>query len=274
MSKQTSKIKLSSKIKNLFIQLAKPKTKSELIDTLTDARKSAIIDSQSLGMIDGVLRVADKHVRDIMIPRSHMVMIDIDTPKQKCLDIIIKSGHSRFPIFAETKDEILGILHAKDFLKQNNDQKFDLKNLLRPAKFIPESKRLNILLKEFRKKRNHLAVVVDEYGGISGLITIEDVLEQIVGSIEDEFDKSAETHIKKLTDTKHQVNALTPLTDFNQYFNVQLESTDYDTIGGYITHQLGHLAKQNEQISTNQFEFTITKTDERCIKLLEVITKG
>lgn len=249
-----------------------PHNRDELLSVLRDARERDILDNEALGMIEGVMRVSQMQVRDVMIPRAQMVVIEHDTTLEQVLPIIIESAHSRFPVIGESRDEVLGLLMAKDLLPytvNNNMQAFAIKNLVRPAIFIPESKRLNVLLKEFRLNRNHMAVVVDEYGGIAGLITIEDVLEQIVGDIEDEYDdNSDEANIKKINDNDYTVKALTSIEEFNQFFKTKLSDEDFDTIGGYIMQQFGHMPKRGETIKFDKFVITILLASKRRLQLL------
>lgn len=252
-----------------------PHNRDELLDVLRDARERDILDSEALSMIEGVMRVTQMQVRDVMIPRAQMVVVEHDAQLSDLLPIIIESAHSRFPVIGESRDEVLGLLLAKDLLpyavKKQQEDTFTLQNLIRPAVFIPESKRLNVLLKEFRLTRNHMGIVVDEYGGIAGLITIEDVLEQIVGNIEDETDKSEEEgNIKPLNHDTYTVKALTPIEEFNDYFKANISDEAFDTIGGYITQQFGHMPKRGESIKIDQFEVTVSLGSKRRLQLLNV----
>jgi len=252
-----------------------PNNHSQLIELLRKTEQSGIIDHDSLSIIESTLQIAQMQVRDIMFPRSQMSVLRENQSLQDILTIVIQSGHSRFPVVSEDDPgEVLGILLAKDLLpyfseKTNHD--FDLEDILRPATFVPESKRLNILLREFRKTHQHMAIVVDEYGSMAGIVTIEDVLEQIVGEIEDEYDINEEDYIKKLSETEYTIKALTPIEDFNEYFNVHFSDEDFDTIGGLITQQVNHVPKRNETITIEDFQFTVLNADKRRIRLLSLV---
>lgn len=253
-----------------------PQDRNELLALLEEAVAHKLIDPDALEMIEGVIDVSEMQVRDIMVPRSHMVVVEIDDKPIEFIAAIKQSGHSRFPIIGETRDEIIGILLAKDLIDINFHQEtpaFNLRDLMRPAYFVPESKRLDVLLREFRQKSNHMAIVVDEYGGVAGLVTIEDILEEIVGDINDEHDISEDAHIKKTPNATFLVRALTPIDDFNEYFETELSEDDFDTIGGLITQTLGHLPKRGEVVTIGRFEFKILHADSRRVRLLEV-TKG
>lgn len=254
---------------------SRPKNQQELLEILSDAAKEQLLEASAFRMIEGVLKVYERQVRDIMTPRSQMVIIESESSLEEILPILISSAHSRFPVTGETKDEVIGVLLAKDLLRYmfNKDPSFNISSLLRPVTFIPESKRLNILLDEFRLKRNHLAIVVDEYGGISGMLTIEDVLEEIVGEIEDEYDTiETQTNITKLGDHIFHVKALTPIEEFNAFFQTDFSDDNFDTIGGLVTLHLGHLPKRDEIISISDFEFKVLHADKRKIRLLQVIS--
>lgn len=266
-------------MKNFFKQCldrlrGQAKDRIGLIHNLRAAAESEIIDHDALLMLEGVLRVSQTQVRDVMLPRAQMVVIEADSKLEQILPIIIESAHSRFPVIGESRDEILGLLLAKDLLPYTvaqNTQTLSIKNLIRPAIFIPESKRLNMLLKEFRLNHNHMAIVVDEYGGIAGLVTIEDVLEQIVGDIEDEFDiDEDETNIKEINPSDFVVKALTSIEEFNGRFNTTISDEDFDTIGGYITQQFGHMPKRGEVIQVNGFKITVLLGSKRRLQLLSV----
>ncbi|MGB6976712.1 MAG: transporter associated domain-containing protein, partial [Gammaproteobacteria bacterium] len=250
-----------------------PQDREELVELLRDAAKRKVLNTEALAMMEGALQVAEMQVREIMIPRAQMVVVaQHDSPKE-LLPIIIESQHSRFPVIGENRDEVVGILLAKDLLRFNfaGQEKFDMSQILRPAVFIPESKRLNVLLREFRLTRNHMAIVVDEYGGVAGVVTIEDVLEQIVGEIEDEFDISEEeSNIKRLSDSQYTVKALTPIQDFNEYFQAQFSDEAADTIGGLVLHKFGHLPKRGEITTIEGFEFKVLHADNRRVRLLRV----
>lgn len=251
-----------------------PRDRNELIEILRDATERRLLDSNSLGMIEGVLEVLELRVRDIMIPRSQMIVIEEDMSLEKILPIVITTVHSRFPVIGDNKDEVLGILLAKDLLAYafgDKDRKtFNIRDILRSAVFVPESKRLDVLLQEFRKNRNHMAIVVDEYGGVTGLITIEDVLEQIVGDIEDEYDTDEDQFIKKYSEDSFVVKALTPIDEFNEYFDIKLDEKDVDTMGGLVLREFGHLPKRGESIDIANYRFKVMRADNRRIYLLQV----
>lgn len=253
--------------------LREPQDREQLVDLLRDAEQRDLLDSHSLAMIEGVLQVSEMRVSDIMIPRSQMVVVNSNDSPEEYLPIIIESAHSRFPVLGEDRDEVVGILLAKDlinYLWQNEAAKFQLRDILRPAIFVPESKRLDVLLQEFRINHNHLAIVVDEYGSIAGLVTIEDILEQIVGEIEDEYDVPEDLNIKKHSDTTYIIKALTPIEDFNQFFNANLSMTEFDTIGGLVLKAFGHLPKRGENIAIDRYRFKVLHADNRRIRLLRL----
>ncbi len=253
--------------------LREPKDREQLVELLRDAEQRQLLDSHSLAMIEGVLQVSEMRVSDIMIPRSQMVVVNANDKPKEFLSVIIESAHSRFPVIGDDRDEVVGILLAKDlinYLWQDEISRFQLRNILRPAIFVPESKRLDVLLQEFRINHNHLAIVVDEYGGIAGLVTIEDILEQIVGEIEDEYDVPEDLNIKKHSDTVYIVKALTPIEDFNQFFNANLSMTEFDTIGGLVLKAFGHLPKRGENISIDRYRFKVLHADNRRIRLLRM----
>lgn len=249
-----------------------PRDRSELVEILRDATERQVLDPKSLDMIEGVLEAPELRVRDLMLPRSQMVVIEQEMTLEQILPIVMTTVHSRFPVIGENKDEVLGILMAKDLLSYafGTKKTFDIKNILRPAVFVPESKRLDVLLQEFRLNRNHMAVVVDEYGGVTGLITIEDVLEQIVGNIEDEYDTEDDQYIRKYNENSFSVRALTPIDDFNEYFSSQFEDKEADTIGGLVLREFGHLPKRGESITLGAFRFKILRADNRRIYLMQV----
>ena len=253
----------------------KPWSREEIHDLLQ--RAESVFDPDEQDMLTGVFEVAETQVRDVMIPRSQMVVIERDLSLNAMLKLIIQSGHSRFPVIGEDRDDVLGILLAKDLLRFFGNFTTDglqIEKLLRPASVIPESKRLNALLKEFRDSHNHMAIVVDEYGGISGLLTIEDVLEEIVGEIDDEYDQVEAEPIQKDVEKDGRpcyiVRSLTRIEDFNDYFNCELTDDNYDTIGGLVMHELGYLPRRGEQLHFNGFDFQITKADRRHIDTLQV----
>jgi magnesium and cobalt transporter len=252
-----------------------PWSREEIHDLLQQAESAFDPDEQE--MLAGVFEVAETQVREVMIPRSQMVVIESDQSFDEMLELIIQSGHSRFPVLGEERDEILGILLAKDLLRFFGDSSAEvpkIKHLLRPAAVIPESKRLNALLKEFRDSHNHMAIVVDEYGGICGLVTIEDVLEEIVGEIDDEHDPEEAEFIQKDAERDgrpcYMVRALTRIEDFNDYFDCDLTDDDYDTVGGLVMHQLGYLPRRGESLVFGGFDFRVLKADRRRIDTLQV----
>jgi magnesium and cobalt transporter len=254
--------------------LGEPQDREQLIHVLRDAQGRGLFDVDAQAMIEGVLQVTEMQVRDIMIPRSQMVVVDRDAEPDELIRIAIGSGHSRFPVIGDSRDEVVGVLLAKDLLryssKRGDADGPSVRELLRPAVFVPESKRLNVLLKEFRASRNHLAMVVDEYGGVAGMVTIEDVLEQIVGEIEDEHDIDEESFIRKYSDASFTVKALTPIEDFNEYFATQFSDEEFDTIGGLVTDKLGRLPKRGETIIIENMSFKILNADNRRIRLMKV----
>jgi len=249
-----------------------PSTRSELLEVLRSSEQRDLLDAEALSIIEGAMTVADMQSREIMIPRSQMVMVRLDMPLEEILQMVIESGHSRFPVVSDNPDEVVGILLAKDLLPmafKDHKDKFKLKDLLRPCTAIPESKRLNVLLQEFRASRNHLAIVFDEYG-LSGMVTIEDVLEQIVGDIEDEYDFSEEDFINKHSDGHYTVKARTSVSDFNQVFNAKFPEDEFDTVGGIVTHHFGHLPEREEKVDVNGYKFEVLNADNRRIKLLRL----
>ncbi len=256
-----------------------PRDRDELLDVIEEARARGIVNEDDFAMLQGVLEVGESQVRDIMVPRSQMVCIERDAPLSDILPEVIESGHSRFPVVDESQEKVVGILLAKDLLRWvhesgNEDEpaSFEIKECLRNAVFVPESKRLNVLLKEFRSNHNHMAVVIDEYGSVAGLVTIEDVLEQIVGDIGDEYDIDEELDIRRDDARNFTVRAQTRIEDFNQYFSVELSDEEFDTIGGAVLAHLGRLPRRGEVIAMNGFEFKVLRGDRRRIDLLRVIS--
>jgi magnesium and cobalt transporter len=248
------------------------KTREEISGFLAGFRDSGVLAPDELAMLQGVLEVSNTQVRDIMVPRSHMVVVAKDQTPEEILKIIIDSNHSRFPVIGDDRDEVVGIVLAKDLLKHfvGDRQSFKLEAFLRPAVFIPESKRLNTLLTEFRQSRNHMAIVVDEYGGVSGLATIEDVLEQIVGEIDDEHDPESVSPIQPQDNGRYIVQALTRIEDFNEFFKTELSDEEYDTVGGLVMHQLGRLPRRGEQLDYAGYRFKVLRGDRRRLHTLEV----
>jgi magnesium and cobalt transporter len=249
------------------------KTRDEIAEFLEGFLERGIIGADEFAMLQGVLEVADTQVRDIMVPRSQMVVVAQDQSPEEVLKVVTESNHSRFPVIGDDKDEVVGIVLAKDLLKHfiANKVPFDLKSFFRPAAFIPESKRLNTLLTEFREGRNHMAIVVDEYGGVSGLATIEDVLEQIVGDIDDELDPEAVSSIQPQDGGKYVVLSLTRIAEFNEFFNTELSDADYDTVGGLVMHELGRLPRRGEQLDFAGLRFKVLRGDRRRLHTLEVV---
>jgi len=252
-----------------------PRDIEELSQVLTHSRDRGIIDGDAFEMLEGVLQVIELQVRDIMVPRSQMVIVDRDAAPAEILPAVIESGHSRFPVIGEDRDQIVGILLAKDLLRYFMDggkDDFDIKEVLRPVVFIPESKRLNVLLKEFRASHHHMAIVVDEYGGVSGLVTIEDVLEQIVGDIGDEYDVDDEVDIRREGERQFTVRAQTPIEDFNQYFGTEFSDEEFDTIGGLAMNLLGRLPRRGESFALGGLDFKVLRAERRRLDSLRVIT--
>ncbi|MCG6940413.1 MAG: CBS domain-containing protein [Thiohalocapsa sp.] len=251
-----------------------PKDRAELIEILKDAERMGLLDRDGLGMIEGVMQVADLRVGDIMIPRAEMVAVRRDDPLERILEIAVDSAHSRFPVTGEDKGEVIGILLAKDLLAHCSETRrqgaFNIRDHLRSAVFVPESKRLNVLLKEFRSSRNHMAIVVDEYGSAAGLVTIEDVLEQIVGDIEDEHDHDEGAFIFKRGKGEYTVKARTSVEDFNDYFGSGLDTEDFDTVGGVVINAFGRLPTRGERTELQGFRFTVLRADSRRVHLLTV----
>jgi magnesium and cobalt transporter len=254
-----------------------PSSRTELIELLRASEERGLLDAGALSIIEGALVVSDMQAREIMIPRSQVVFVRHEMSPEEILPLMIESGHSRFPVVGENPDDVLGILLAKDLLPlaiSNKKTRFVMRDLLRPCTAIPESKRLNILLEDFRTTRNHLAVVYDEYGGVSGIVTIEDVLEQIVGDIEDEYDIDDDDLIKQHADGSYIVKALTPISDFNEKFASDFSDDDFGTIGGIVTQGFGHLPKRDEEVSMRGFCFRILNADSRRIHLLSLIKES
>ncbi|MEO5655726.1 MAG: transporter associated domain-containing protein [Nitrosospira sp.] len=252
--------------------LRKPGDREQLIALLHSAYERNLFDSDALSMIEGVIQVSEMQARDIMVPRSQMSVIDISETPDKFIPLVIETAHSRFPVTENDKNNVIGILLAKDLLRYfAGEEEFDVRDMLRPVVFIPESKRLNVLLKDFRSNRNHIAIVVDEYGGVAGLVTIEDVLEQIVGDIEDEHDfDEAEDNIVQDPGGHYRVKAITEIDDFNERLGAELSDVDYDTIGGLVLHKFGRLPKRGESVSVGAFRFIVLRADSRRLYTLLV----
>ncbi len=251
-----------------------PKDKEDLRQFLHDAQERALLDRDAVTMIEGVMEVSQMQVRDIMIPRSQMEVIEREARLADFLPIIVSSAHSRFPVIGENRDEVLGIILAKDllpFVAAESNGEFNIREILRPAMIVPESKRLNVLLREFQTSHNHMSIVVDEYGGVAGLVTIEDVLEQIVGEIEDEHDvDDEESYILPAGDNRYSVRALTPIDEFNEHFHTRFSDEEFDTIAGLVLNAFGRMPKRGESVDFDGFRFTVQRADNRRIYLLEV----
>lgn len=257
------------------LRRGEPRDRDEIVEQLAEASRRGVIDGDALAMLEGVLHVTDTQVRDIMVPRSQMVVIQREDSAETILPIVVESGHSRFPVIGEDRDQVVGILLAKDLLKlfaEAKIEEFDIREFLRPAVVVPESKRLNVLLKEFRVSHNHMAIVVDEYGGVSGLVTIEDVIEQIVGEIDDEYDVEDDQTIRREGPRQFLVRALTRIEEFNEYFGTDFENEEFDTIGGLVTHELGRLPRRGETVTVDGTEFRVQRADRRRIETLRVTT--
>ncbi len=251
---------------------SEPRTREDLLQIIRDAAQNKIVDQEAVEIMEGALSVANLQVREIMVPRAQMVVIKEEDKPADFLPKVIESGHSRFPVIGESVDEIKGILLAKDLLRLILEKRddFSLNDILRPANIIPESKRLNVLLKEFREKRYHMAIVIDEYGGVSGLVTIEDILEEIVGEIEDETDDEEEDFIRQVSDSDYILKALTPIEEFNERFKAHFSDDEFDTIGGLITQAFGHMPSRNEVVELDGFVFRVLYSDSRQIHLLRL----
>ena len=252
-----------------------PQTRDQLIEVLRDAERRNLVDAQALAMIEGVLHVGEMQVRDIMVPRAQMVVVNSDSQPDEFISAVTESGHSRFPVIGDNRDEVEGILLAKDLLEfysRRDDREFDMDDAMRPAVFIPESKRLNVLLREFRENRNHMAIVVDEYGGIAGLVTIEDVLEQIVGEIDDEHDTEEGSFIRRLGNGEYTVKAITPIEDFNEYFKTDFSDDEFDTMGGVVIKGFGRLPRRGETTRLGGVTFKVLRADKRRVHLLRVLS--
>lgn len=254
-----------------FVQ-REPSTREQLFEVLTEAKERDLLDQDALDTIQRVIQVSELRVRDVMVPGSQAVMIDRAQAPEALLPVVIESGHSRFPVTDGERDKVIGILLAKDLLRyfhESSEERFRWRDMLRPAVFIPESKRLNVLLAEFRANRNHMAIVVDEYGGVAGLITIEDVLEQIVGEIEDEYDIDEESSmIMQRDENDFVVKAVLPIEDFNEYFNTSIDDGEIDTVGGLVINALGHVPQRGESADVEGFRFEVLNADSRRVHLL------
>jgi len=270
---QNKKQYIYQKIFRFFLNLLtqEPPNREGLIEILRNAENRNLLDADALLMIEGALHVSETHVRDIMVPRVQMIIIDNNAKPEEILKSVVESGHSRFPVIGDTNDEIEGILLAKDLLNYyaDPDKNFDIKDMMRPTVFIPESKRLNVLLREFRMSRNHMAIVVDEYNGVAGLVTIEDVIEEIIGEIEDEHDhEDNEININTHDNNRYTVKALTPISEFNEFFNTEIPDNEYDTVGGFVINTFGYLPKRGEIIDFERFNIKILRADKRRVHLI------
>lgn len=246
-----------------------PQDREDLIEVLREAKNRQLIDSEALAMIEGVLQVSEMRVRDIMVPRVQMVVVPRDAELETILPLVTESAHSRFPVIGDDKSEVVGVLMAKDLLARIcTKPNLLVQDVLRPARFVPESKRLNVLLREFRENRSHMAIVVDEYGNAAGLVTIEDVLEQIVGEIEDEHDFDEEKYIFQRAENDFRLKALMPIDDFNEYFGTDFQADEFDTVGGLVLHLTGHVPARGEKIVVGRFTFTVLRADTRRVHLL------
>ncbi|MED5529633.1 MAG: transporter associated domain-containing protein [Pseudomonadota bacterium] len=250
-----------------------PTDTKSLLELLRNAEQDQLLDADALTIIEGALQVSSLQVRDIMIPRSQVVNVPAKLSPNEIIHLVTKASHSRVPVTGETVDDVMGILLAKDLLPlilNSQIEELDIKNIVRPATFVPENRRLNIMLKEFRETRQHMAIVIDEYGSVSGVVTIEDVLEQIVGEIEDEYDVDDESYIKKFDDENHIVKAFTPMDEFNEYFGTKFTDQEFTTVGGLVLQQIGHIPERGETINIGPFLITVLNSDSRQIKLVKV----
>jgi hemolysin (HlyC) family protein len=247
--------------------------RSQLIEMLAESQQRGLLDADAFAMLEGVLQVAELQVRDIMVPRVQMVCIRRDDPLPRIVATVVDSGHSRFPVLEDDRNDVVGILLAKDLLRlyaSGASSKFDMREYMRPAVFVPESKRLNVLLKEFRINHNHMAIVIDEYSGVAGLVTIEDVIEQIVGDIDDEHDVEDDANIRREGERQFSVRGSTRIEEFNQYFTTELPADEFDTIAGLVMKQFGRMPRRGETVNLGEFEFRVTRADRRRIDSLRV----
>jgi len=266
---ESAKPSLLERLSSLLLR--EPEDREQLIELLHSAFERRLLDAEALSMIEGVLQVSETQVRDVMIPRSQMDVLDVAESPGKFIPFVIETAHSRFPVYEDNRDNVIGILLAKDLLRFYAEEEFNVREMLRPAVFVPESKRLNVLLKEFRANRNHIAIVVDEYGGVAGLVTIEDVIEQIVGDIEDEYDfDETEDNIIADRSGRFRVKAVTEIADFNTHFESDFSDDDYDTVGGLVVGRFGRLPKRGESIVVDGFTFQVLRADSRKIHALLV----
>ncbi len=250
---------------------AEPRDQEDLLEILKDAQEKRLLDAEALSMIEGVLHFSEMRVRDIMVPRVQMHVVSKDLGLEEVFPLALEYGHSRFPVIEDDRSNVVGVLLAKDLLAYAQENKaLTVEEVMRPVSVVPESKRLNVLLKEFRTERNHMAIVVDEYGMTAGLVTIEDLLEQIVGEIEDEHDGQEEEYVQKSSNKKFSVKALMPIDEFNEYFNANLQDDEHDTVGGFVVHQLGYMPKKGDKLEYEQFRFEVLHADDRRVFLLKL----
>ena len=261
-------------LKRLRQQMSgEPQDREGLLEELREATERGLVDADALEMLEGVLAVGELQVRDIMVSRSQMTVVERDAPSERLLPVVVESGHSRFPVIGEDRNEVVGILLAKDLLRyyaESRREDFDIREVVRPVMFVPESKRLNVLLKDFRKNRHHMAIVVDEYAGVAGLVTLEDVMEEIVGDIADEYDVEEDQSIRRETERQFTVRALTRITEFNEYFASAFSDAEFDTIGGLVAHAFGRVPRRGESVRIAEFEFRVLRADRRRIELVRV----
>lgn len=261
-SESSNKPSLLERLSTLLLR--EPEDREQLISLLHNAYQRNLLDAEALSMMEGVIQVSERQVREIMIPRAQMDVIDINQPPEVFIPHVVETAHSRFPVTDGDKDNIIGILLAKDLLRYYAGEKLDVRDMLRPAVFVPESKRLNVLLRDFRSNRNHIALVVDEYGGVSGMVTIEDVLEQIVGDIEDEYDFDEDVdNIIRQDDSHWRVKADTEISDFNAVMGAEFSDENYDTVGGLVLNAAGQLPKRGEMVQVGEWVFTVLRSDSR-----------
>jgi magnesium and cobalt transporter len=276
MSEDTQRQERRGWLKRLREQLSgEPQDREELLQEIREAADRGLVDADALAMLEGAIAVSELQVRDIMVPRSQMAVVKRDDRPEQILPAVVESGHSRFPVIGDDRDTVVGILLAKDLLRfhaEDDAGEFDIREVLRPAVFVPESKRLNVLLKEFRKNRYHMAIVVDEYGGVAGLVTIEDVIEQIVGDIADEYDVEEDHPIRRESERQFAVRGLTKIAEFNEFFAADLSDAEFDTVGGVVAHAFGKLPRRGEQVRIGDFDFRVLRADRRRIDLLRVVS--
>lgn len=249
-----------------------PQDQEDLLEILKEAQEKHLLDADALTMIEGIIQFSKMRVRDIMIPRIQMNVVQKDAELETVFPLVLEFGNSRYPVIEDDRSKVVGVLLAKDLLAYavENKKKFTVKALMRPVSVVPESKRLNVLLNEFRTDRDHMAIVVDEYGQAAGLVTIEDVLEQIVGEIEDEHDAEQEDYIQQCSNQRYSLKAITPIDEFNEYFSVNLQDEEHETIGGFVIHQLGYMPKKGDKLEYEQFRFEVLHADNRRVYLLKL----